>query len=160
MENATITASGSVTISGGVYGRQSGSIHADGDVSAKFFKGKKIRANGDVKAEYFQACDIETGGSVVAEGEKSKIIGGCIVAGDLVQADYFLKPTQHKMIVKVRKEKELEPSIKANVALAAGIYIGIDKDAVIIQRDMGPKVINRDIVELEYSRNKYMRVNK
>lgn len=160
VEDATIKASGSVTISGGVYGKQRGSIHADGDVSAKFFKGIKIRTSGDINAEYFQACDIETDGSVVAEGEKSKIIGGSIVAGDLIQADYFLKPTPHKMIIKVKKEKKVEPLIIANASLAGGIYICIEKDAVIIQADKGPTTIDKEFIEFENSKNKYMRENK
>lgn len=86
VEEADISAEQNVIIKGGVNGGLGGQITAGGAVKSSFFESAKVRAKGGVEGNYFLNCDIQSDDKIIARGNKSKIIGGKIVAAIAVEA--------------------------------------------------------------------------
>lgn len=99
MGKGTIRAGQDVVVVGGVNGRGS-YIEAGGNVYGRFFEGVEIKAGGDVEGDYFQNCSIKTFGSIFAKGNKSRILGGDIMAARSICATYIMQ-TNSKMLVSV-----------------------------------------------------------
>ncbi len=81
VEDAFISAGGSITVKMGVMGKESGRLTAGGDVSAKFLQNAKVEAGGSVNVEdSIINSDILCYGSVNVTGKSGKIIGGRVTA--------------------------------------------------------------------------------
>jgi uncharacterized protein (DUF342 family) len=87
VEDATIDASGSVTIDGGFLGTGAGLIRCDGGFNARFVQGQRIEAKGDVGIESALLSSTVFSSSNVRVGQgQGKIIGGDVHAYGNVEA--------------------------------------------------------------------------
>ncbi len=77
LESSTIESRGNVIIAGGATCPVSGTITADGDVTAKFFEGVKIKGK-NISANYFIDCNVEAMGKIKTYGRKGVIYGGML----------------------------------------------------------------------------------
>lgn len=89
---ATLEAGGAVALMSGMFGREKGSIVAQGDVKATFLTECTVETPGDVVVQReLVRSTVTAGGSVVLTG--GKIIGGTIRAGYQVSAEVIGSPT-------------------------------------------------------------------
>ncbi len=87
VEGAKITAGGSIFINGGIQGDQKAHLHAGGEVTAKFVNSATIEAKGNVTITgSITNSIVKAGDRVIAEGDKSVIVGGHIMAEREVRA--------------------------------------------------------------------------
>ncbi len=78
VENATVEATGNVTIARGMNGMSKGSITAGGNVISKFIENANVTAGGYVHSEAILHSNIMCKGEVTVTGKKGFITGGCI----------------------------------------------------------------------------------
>lgn len=77
LESSLVESRSNVIIAGGATCPNSGSITADGDITAKFFEGVKIKGK-NISANYFIDCIVEANGFVKTYGKKGVIYGGTV----------------------------------------------------------------------------------
>lgn len=141
VENARITAGGTVEVRGGILMETSGYIKAAGDVSAMFAMNATIEAGGDVTIKHeLTNCTITTEGRVLAASGRGKIVGCTIraaqgvaaqeVGSDLgVETVIYLGRETARDQQRVARKRELECMIqKINASL------GKDSDVAILKR--------------------------
>ena len=78
VENATVDATGNVSIARGMNGMSKGTINAGGNVVAKFLENANVNAGGYVHAEAILHSNIICKGDVTVTGKKGFITGGVI----------------------------------------------------------------------------------
>ena len=86
VENATVEATGNVTIARGMNGMSKGSINAGGNVIAKFLENANVTAGGYVHAEAILHSNVICKGEVTVTGKKGFITGGTIRTPSTVSA--------------------------------------------------------------------------
>ena len=86
VENATVEATGNVTIARGMNGMSKGTITAGGNVVAKFLENANVNAGGYVHAEAILHSNVICRGEVTVTGKKGFITGGIIRTPASVEA--------------------------------------------------------------------------
>ena len=86
VENATVEASGNVTIARGMNGMSQGTIIAGGNVISKFIENANITAGGYVHSEAILHSNVQAKGDVTVTGKKGFITGGVIRTPETVSA--------------------------------------------------------------------------
>ncbi len=86
VENADITAKGSIFIGGGMNGMSKGELHAGENITSKYLQNCRAYAGGDVCADVILSSEIFSGGNVRLEGTKATIIAGRCLARTSVTA--------------------------------------------------------------------------
>jgi len=86
VEEAIITAGGSVNLYGGIMGRGKGRVESGNNVFTKFAQNATIISKGNIKSNSLLHSTVTADGSIVLEGDNCFIAGGVIVAGDEVRA--------------------------------------------------------------------------
>lgn len=110
--NAILYAQGNIVLKGGMNGGGHGSVTAGGSVEGKFFEAVTIKAKGMIRGNYFLDCKIETDDQVIANGEKSRITGGQIIAAVSVEADYIGNFGTTSMTLNVGDERWIETKLR------------------------------------------------
>lgn len=86
VEIATLHAGKNVILKNGMQGSALGSIHAKGEVMAKFLEQTAVYAGGKVTANAILNCTIESGTEVQVSGTRGNIIGGSTKAVEKITA--------------------------------------------------------------------------
>ena len=86
VENATIEATGNVTIARGMNGMSKGTIIAGGNVISKFIENANVTAGGYVHSEAILHSNVIAKGEVTVTGKKGFITGGCVRTPAIVSA--------------------------------------------------------------------------
>lgn len=86
VENATIDATGNVTIARGMNGMSKGTINAGGNVISKFIENANVNAGGYVHSEAILHSNIVCKGDVTVTGKKGFITGGSVKTPATVSA--------------------------------------------------------------------------
>jgi len=86
VEAATIRATGSVNLYGGIMGRSKGRIESGCNVFTKFAQNATIIAKGNLKTNALLHSEIIVDGAVDLEGDNCFIAGGTVIAGEEVRA--------------------------------------------------------------------------
>ncbi len=86
VENATIEATGNVTIARGMNGMSKGTINAGGNVISKFIENANVNAGGYVHSEAILHSNVIAKGEVTVTGKKGFITGGCVRTPSTVSA--------------------------------------------------------------------------
>lgn len=86
VEAATIRATGSVNLYGGIMGRTKGRVESGCNVFTKFAQNATIIAKGNLKTNALLHSEIIVDGAVELEGDNCFIAGGVVIAGEEVRA--------------------------------------------------------------------------
>ncbi len=86
VEGANIIAGGNIVLKRGMQGMSKGRLEAGEDIITKFIESGNIVAGGSVNAGSILHSNIEAGDKVVVSGRKGFIIGGSIIAKNIIEA--------------------------------------------------------------------------
>ena len=86
VEGATIEAGHSLSVEGGIIGKDGGSVVAGSDVRCRFIQGCEIRSSGSVYADSILLSEIHCKGDLVLSGTKSALVGGEVFVEGKVEA--------------------------------------------------------------------------
>lgn len=107
VESAILTAGGNIIIAGGFNGGQRGELNAGGMVRCKYIQGGKIEAGGNVEAQVLMQSLVHTGDSVRLTGQRSTILGGRIIAKNLVECDIIGHTNSVATVIEVGSDPAL-----------------------------------------------------
>ena len=124
VESSTIKAGGNIKLQSGIIGSE---LTCDGDVSGRFIENCNLLVKGDIHAEYIVGSIVKCGKNIKTMGNRARIIGGSLVAGQNIEARVIGSPVgiptrleigtdpavinrQQELMVQI---KELEKSIKS-----------------------------------------------
>ena len=85
VEGADIEAGGNITIARGMNGMSKGSLHAQGNIIAKFIENASAQANGYIEAGSLMHSHIMAGTEVHVSGKRGFISGGHVAATTLIE---------------------------------------------------------------------------
>lgn len=105
---ARIEATGNVLIKKGFLGRSKGEISAEGDVNARFVENANIKANNVRVHEAIMHSKVTAKDSVIVTGGKGLIVGGRIIAQNLVEANLIGSSLATKTFIEIGLEPELK----------------------------------------------------
>ncbi len=86
VEGATIIAGGNIVLKRGMQGMNKGRLEAGEDIITKFIESGSVVAEGSVNAGSILHSNIEAGDKVIVSGRKGFIIGGNIIAKNIIEA--------------------------------------------------------------------------
>lgn len=86
VETANLYAGKNVILKNGMQGAGTGTIHAKGQVMAKFLEQTIVAAGGNVSANAILNCTIESGTEIIVSGNRGTIIGGSTKAVEKITA--------------------------------------------------------------------------
>lgn len=89
VEGADIEAGGNITIARGMNGMSKGTLHAKGNIIAKFIENSTAQANGYVEAGSLMHSHIMAGTEVHVNGKRGFISGGHVAATTLIEGKIF-----------------------------------------------------------------------
>ena len=87
VEGATLKAGGNITIANGMHGMGKGIIHAEGNVTGKFFENVTIISGSDVYADVILNSNVTASGTISLKGKNALLAGGKCVAGKKITAN-------------------------------------------------------------------------
>ena len=85
VEGAVIHAGKSVVVSGGVFGKNTGTL-AGSDIRCKFIQNCDVTATGNIYADSILHSKVKSGGDVILSGGQAALVGGQVVAAGKVVA--------------------------------------------------------------------------
>lgn len=89
VEGADIEAGGNITIARGMNGMSKGTLHARGNIIAKFIENATAQANGYIEAGSLMHSNIMAGTEVHVNGKRGFISGGHVAATTLIEGKIF-----------------------------------------------------------------------
>lgn len=111
---AEIETEGSVVIKKGFLGRNKGKITAAGDVNARFVENANIKANNVRVYKAIMHSQVTAKDSVIVSGGKGLIVGGKIMAQNIIEADVV----GSSLATKTYLEIGLDPTLRKNLNAA------------------------------------------
>lgn len=88
-ESSEISAGGNIFIEKGVFGGSKGSVEAGGNLDCRYLESCRINIKGNLRADQLLRCDVYAEGAVNITGEKGRIIGGTVMGGKGVKANFI-----------------------------------------------------------------------
>lgn len=86
-EACDLKAGGKLTIGGGLAGHDRAKVVCKGDANIKYIRNAHVEVGGNLTVnQAIMHSKVIVGGKVVVSGKKGQIVGGCVVAGQEVQA--------------------------------------------------------------------------
>jgi hypothetical protein len=110
---AEIESGGSVLIKKGFLGRNKGKITAKGDVNARFVENAEIKANNVRIHEAVMHSHVTAKDSIIVNGGKGLIVGGRVMAQNIIEANIIGSSLATKTYVEIGLEPELRKNFKA-----------------------------------------------
>jgi len=110
---AEIESGGSVLIKKGFLGRNKGKITAKGDVNARFVENAEINANNVRIYEAIMHSYITAKDSIIVSGGRGLIVGGRVMAQNVIEANIIGSSLATKTYVEIGLEPELRKNFKA-----------------------------------------------
>jgi len=110
---AKIESGGSVLIKKGFLGRNKGEINASGDVNARFVENAEIKANNVRVHEAIMHSHVTAKNSVIVSGGKGLIVGGRVMAQNIIEANMIGSSLATKTYIEIGLEPELRKKFKA-----------------------------------------------
>ena len=110
---ADIESGGSVLIKKGFLGRNKGKISAKGDVNARFVENAEIKANNVRIREAIMHSHVTAKDSIIVNGGKGLIVGGRLMAQNIIEANMIGSSLATKTYVEIGLEPELRKNFKA-----------------------------------------------
>ncbi len=89
VESSTIKAGGNIRLKNGIIGSE---LTCGGDVSGRFIEDCSLFVEGDIRAEYIVGSSVKCGKSIKVMGNRARIIGGSLVAGQNIEARVIGSP--------------------------------------------------------------------
>jgi hypothetical protein len=89
VEGGYITAGGNVLISEGFHGMTKGEIIAGGSVRSKYIQAGRVQAHDFIETEFVMQSEIQTGDTIRLIGHRSIIMGGRVVAKNLIDCNHI-----------------------------------------------------------------------
>lgn len=83
VSSATLVAGGNIVLKNGIIG---GKLRCDGDLTSRFIENCDTFVKGDIKTDYVLNSNIKCGKTLQATSKISKIIGGCYLVGENIEA--------------------------------------------------------------------------
>lgn len=144
VEGATLIAGGDIILSYGIQGNSASRLKAGGNIIAKFIQNATAEAEGDIVAEGIWNSTVNAGGVVKVDIGKGSIMGGNIMATNIVMARNVgspmgvitgiqtgIKPeviARHKELEKAVKQEEEElANIEKEIIFMKTRYTGTDQ---------------------------------
>ncbi|MFP4372276.1 MAG: DUF342 domain-containing protein [Halanaerobium sp.] len=109
---AEIESGGSVLIKKGFLGRNKGKITANGDVNARFVENAEIEANNVRVHEAIMHSHVTAKDSIIVSGGKGLIVGGRVMAQNIIEANIIGSSLATKTYVEIGLEPELRKNFK------------------------------------------------
>lgn len=110
---AEIKCGGSVLIKKGFLGRNKGKITAKGDVNARFVENAEIKANNVRIHEAIMHSHVTAKDSIIVTGGKGLIVGGRVMAQNIIEANMIGSSLATKTYVEIGLEPELRKNFRA-----------------------------------------------
>lgn len=109
VEGAVLRAKGSIMLSTGVMGQDRAELWAGVEVRARYAERASIFAVKGVQVgESVVSCTVISGGSITVLAGKGKILGGVIVAGELIEARQVGSPSVRVNVLRAGRDPKLE----------------------------------------------------
>ncbi|GHV36726.1 hypothetical protein FACS18949_16420 [Clostridia bacterium] len=124
VESAVLTAGGNIIVAGGFNGGTKGELNAGGMVRCKYIQGGRVTAGGNIEAQVLMQSMAQTGDSVRLTGQRSTILGGRVVAKNLVECDII---GHHTNPVQTTIEVGSDPAL-------ASRRISLQKELIALQK--------------------------
>lgn len=143
VEAAKIESGGSCVIKKGFLGRNKGIIEAKGDVNARFVENAEIKANNVRVHEAIMHSQVTAKDSVIVSGGKGLIVGGRVMAQNIIEANLIGSSLATKTYVEIGLEPELRKNFKAAKEELETVEDNLDKvnKSVDLLNDMKEKGI-------------------
>ncbi|MFN2340994.1 MAG: FapA family protein, partial [Halanaerobium sp.] len=140
---AEIESGGSVLIKKGFLGRNKGKITAKGDVNARFVENAEIKANNVRVHEAIMHSQVTAKDSIIVSGGKGLIVGGRLMAQNIIEANMIGSRLATKTYVEIGLEPELRKKFKAAKDELENVEDNLDKvnKGVALLRSMKEKGI-------------------
>lgn len=90
VESSTVKAGGHIKLRSGIIGSE---LSCEGDVTGRFIENCNIMAKGDIRVEYIVSSNIKCGKNIKTMGNRARIIGGSLVAGQNIEASIIGSPS-------------------------------------------------------------------
>lgn len=85
VEGAKIFADGNIILARGIQGMNRGVLEAKGEIITKFIESAKVKASGIVRSGSILHSTVESGDMILCEGKKSYVVGGTLIAKNLIE---------------------------------------------------------------------------
>ncbi|MBR1865877.1 MAG: DUF342 domain-containing protein [Lachnospiraceae bacterium] len=113
VEGAYIQAGGDIIIARGMNGMHKGSLHAGGNIVAKFIENSDVEAEGYINTESILHSTVTAGTEIEVEGKRGFIVGGHVQADKQIAVKTLGAAMGASTIVEVG----IDPKVKANYML-------------------------------------------
>lgn len=90
VESSTIKAGGHIRLRSGIIGSE---LSCEGDVTGRFIENCNLFVKGDIHVEYIVSSNIKCGKNIKTAGNRARIIGGSLVAGQNIEACIIGSPS-------------------------------------------------------------------
>ncbi|MFO7987184.1 MAG: FapA family protein [Desulfatiglandaceae bacterium] len=143
IEDAYVKADIDISVAGGIIGSGEGKVHAGGNITARFIENAQVHANGNVFiGNHIIRSKVSADGRIIDTGGKSRIRGGSVSAGKVIQMHEIGSPAgimthvsvgvalefREKLVDISKKLAEYKKrKIRLNMALAKYDKLGKDK---------------------------------
>jgi len=93
IEGANVEAGADIFIKGGIIGSGEGKVHAGGNLTARFFENAQVHANGNIFiSNDIVRSTVSADGRIIGTGGKSRIRGGSVSAGKVIEMNEIGSP--------------------------------------------------------------------
>ncbi len=89
VESSAIKAGGNIRLQNGIIGSE---LTCGGDVNGRFIENCSLFVEGDIRAEYIVDSSVKCGKNIKVMGNRARIIGGSLVAGQNIEARVIGSP--------------------------------------------------------------------
>ena len=124
VNEAELISGGNIDLKLGIQGNDKAKVTATGNVTAAFIERAEVRAKGDIISDVIMHSNIETAGRVFARGKRGNIVGGRVLAGEMVEAKTIGAPSHVQTDIQVG----LLPEKKARVKFLREELKTLEKD--------------------------------
>lgn len=122
VEGATLIAGGDIILSYGIQGNDTSKLEAGGNIVAKFIQNANVDADGDIIAEGIWNSTVNAGGVVKVDVGKGSIMGGNIMATNVVMAR----------------------NVGSSMGVITGIQTGIKPEVVSLQKELEADILHEE----------------
>jgi hypothetical protein len=135
IEDSIVKAGGDIYIQGGIIGSGEGRVHADGNLTARFFENARVHADGNIFVrEDIMRSTVSAKGSIIVTEGKGRIKGGSVEAVKGIEANEIGSDAGVKTRVSVGTESKIRKSLADATKRLADFKRKRDKIDMVLAR--------------------------
>jgi hypothetical protein len=135
IEDSIVKADADIYINGGIIGSGEGRVHADGNLTARFFENARVHADGNIFVrEDIMRSTVSAKGSIIVTVGKGRIKGGSVEAVKGIEANEIGSDAGVKTRVSVGTESKIRKSLAGATKRLADFKRKRDKIDMVLAR--------------------------